>query len=70
MIELIYILFLLETLLYIEILTDETRYSYLKMKAVFWIYISYFDNQLAYLQNGFDNLEPISNHNLPPLPFG
>ena len=47
-----------------------SEYSYIKMKAVFWIYISYFDNQLAYLQNGFDNLEPISNHNLPPLPFG
>jgi len=70
MIKLIYILFLLKSLLYIEILTDETRYSYVKMKAVFWIYISYFDNQLAYMKNLVNNPEPLSHRILPPLPFG
>ena len=70
MIILIYILFLLKTFLCIEIQTNNTGYFLLKSEKCLWNWISYFDNELAYLQNGFNNLEPISHHNLPPLPFG
>ena len=67
---LIYILFLLKTLLRIEIQTNNTGHFLLKSEKCLWNWISYSDNQLAYRQNGFDNLEPISHHNLSPPPFG
>ena len=70
MIVVIYILFLLNTLQYIRQQTDNTGYFLLKSKKCFRKLISFFDNQLAYFQNGFTDLELISYHRLLPPPFG
>ena len=66
----LYILNLLQSLVFTNITMDNTGMIFLKSEKVFWISISYFDIRRNYIQAVSNSLETISIRILPPFPFG